>query len=216
MDVGEVVQRTLEHKLTSVSPPIFQDSMVGRARTRHAVKFATGALMLVAMAIAGVWTFQSADLFRDNSSTNPPVTAPAQASPSPTLDWRRCLTGPWATYCPEAEWARGVAERAGYRVVEDTGSALIIDNGENSFYYKAFEPENPASRQESLSEESYKPVFEVDGTIVYSNGVQLTWDVHGLWAWLESGPEKGPKIQDEDVLAPIVRASIETPYPTNS
>lgn len=216
MDFDKLVRESLDRELSSPVVPAFSDSMIGQARARRAIRYAIESVSVVAVSVATVWLIQSAGLFSDSGSPSILPAAPNQSQPAHPTSGLSCETGPWATYCPEAAWARIVAERAGYGVVGDTGSGLIIDNGRDSFYFKAFEPEKPESREESLTNANYTPVFEVDGTTVYFDGIRFTWDVHGLEGWLEPGPGKDDQTTDQDIVGPIIRTSLDTPYPVDS
>lgn len=123
-----------------------------------------------------------------------------------------CSTGPWAEHCPEARWAREVAEAAGFEVTGDTGSALTIERARRSFHLWAFTPEQPKLRAEQLVEEGYDEETSVAGLRVYGDGIRVTWKVYGLHVWLATAGTG-----DIDLSAPgvadVVKASAEVPWP---
>lgn len=105
-----------------------------------------------------------------------------------------------------AKWAREVVEEAGYRVDHDTGSALLIDVGDDGAYVWATE----AVGAGELHREGYEPLPPVEGVALYSDGTRVTWSVQGLSVWV--GRYLGP-LPPEEELAPLVRASIDVGYP---
>lgn len=216
MNIEQILKRTLRSRLEPLNPPAFQETLLGRTRTRRLMLLAlTSGVFVIAIA-AGTLVLQTITSSPGKDDGSPVATEPTPipSPPATTADPVACVGGPWATYCPEAQWARGVAERAGYSVVGDTGSALIINDGTYSFNFWAFEPEDPSTRQEALRSENYDLLTEIDGTRVYFDGIRLTWEMHGLYAWLNSGPGRGPTTTEREVIAEIVRASIDSPYPS--
>lgn len=147
-----------------------------------------------------------------------PLTPEPAPLPTPSLSWQRCAVGPWATHCPEAWWARNVSIRAGYAVVGDTGSAIEIRDSTHAFHLWAFEPEQPATRQKDLRRGNYHLFMQVNETPTYFDGLRFTWTAHNLHVWLNAGlaqqPDSSNKtITDEEVIAQIVRATLDLPFP---
>ncbi|HEX2295839.1 MAG TPA: hypothetical protein VHN37_11070 [Actinomycetota bacterium] len=212
MNLETDVKGALDAELAGLDTPHFHPRLVERVRKARVVRLGVNAIVVAAVAaVAAVipWTWSSVNA---PAPTEVPVAgAPVTAVPSPAVG--SCETGPWATYCPEAAWARVVAVNADHEVQGDSGSALIIRAPGSSFYLWAFEPDDPSRRSQTLGEEGYELLMEVDGTPVYFDGTRLTWDAHGMWVWLEGGPERGATETARGVIAPIVEASLETPYP---
>jgi hypothetical protein len=117
-------------------------------------------------------------------------------------DWQ----GPW-TACPEADWVGQVAERAGYRVTGETGSALIAQGNGSSFYIWVTERAadqdlngGPTARKGSLG--------EIDGVPVYGDERLWRWWVaNGFVFWLQAGPYSTSEIPRLRELESLVQAS---------
>jgi hypothetical protein len=101
--------------------------------------------------------------------------------------------GPW-TACPRAGWVREVAERAGYRVMGETGSALVAQGKGRSFYIWATDQaagqdlnEGPTARR--------GPLGEVEGVSVYGDErLWRWWTANGFVLWFQAGPYRTSQI----------------------
>jgi hypothetical protein len=133
---------------------------------------------------------------------------PAATSEECPADW----PGPW-TACPEADWVGQVAERAGYRLTGETGSALIARGHGTSVYIWAFEATAreiaKASRQEM-----WEPVGRVDGVRLYGDGrLRRWWIVDDFIVWVEAGPYAHSRLPSSEGLKTLIRASETIPLP---
>jgi hypothetical protein len=110
------------------------------------------------------------------------------------------------------DWVQRVAERAGYRIVGETGSALIAEGAGRSFYIwpvgATSEEIRAAARRESW------PLFgRVGGVKVYGDeAVWRWWVAKGFVIWLSAGPDDDP-LPTLPAMAPLVRASRLIPPP---
>ncbi len=131
--------------------------------------------------------------------------AVAQATIAQTEQCPPDWPGPW-TACDEAGWVRQIAERAGYRVVGDTGSALLAQGGGQGFYIWATD-EIQGSRA--------TPVLgTVAGVRVYGEkSLHRSWAAQGFVFWLEGGPFSDSRLPDLADMYSLVRASLELPAP---
>jgi hypothetical protein len=121
-------------------------------------------------------------------------------------DW----PGPW-TACPEADWVEEVAERAGYRISGETGSALIAKGNGRSFYIWATEgtPEEIEKAAKNL-----QPLGVVEGVQVYGDeSVWRWWVAEGFTIWLQAGPTKDSRLPSLTEMESLVRASKTVPRP---
>ena len=91
--------------------------------------------------------------------------------------------GPWTT-CPRAAWVRKVVEAAGYRLISDTGSALVAAGGGTSFYIWANDPDRTTLEAE-VRGGIFRSGPRVAGVRVYRDRVRLSWRAQGLVFWLE-------------------------------
>ncbi|HEX2058247.1 MAG TPA: hypothetical protein VHI71_07750 [Actinomycetota bacterium] len=123
-----------------------------------------------------------------------------------------CSTGPWAEHCPEAKWARAVADAAGFQVTGDTGAAVTIQGHGVELHLWAFTPEEPELRAQQLREEAYERQARIAGVRVFGDGVRVTWESYGLHVWTANAGLGGL-----DAFAPgvaeLVQASTEVPWP---
>lgn len=213
MSVEEVVRKSLESVLSPLTPPGVTSLTIKRTKFRRAVLIGASSAVVLLIAV-GAYVLGSSDLLRSGQGeVNAPAIGPSPGPTPSSTEPSKCHGGPWATYCPEADWARSVAAMAGYSVLRDTGSALVIVDGDNSLFFWAFEAEYPEQSEKRLKEGDFSELMRVNGTVVYVSDDRITWDVHGLLAWLDGGPQVGPTPKDAEVIGPIVRASMEIPYP---
>jgi hypothetical protein len=124
-------------------------------------------------------------------------------------DW----PGPW-TACPEADWVRRVAERAGYRVVGETGSALVAQGKGQSFYVWATEMA-ASSIAEPARAEGWRRLGVVERVDVYGDDeLWRWWEAQRFVFRLQAGPRGGARVPSLAEMAPLVRASEEVRRPT--
>ncbi|MFN2591031.1 MAG: hypothetical protein ABR518_09715 [Actinomycetota bacterium] len=117
-----------------------------------------------------------------------PTQEPASATPERAASPGGCQYGPWADHCPTADWARKVVTRAGHELIGDTGSALEARANGIEYHFWAFEPEGwqETPLRDAIADEGYTPLRRIDGVDVYTDGVRLAWEVHGLYCWLSA------------------------------
>jgi hypothetical protein len=120
--------------------------------------------------------------------------------------------GPWShPACPEQAWVREVVDRAGYEVVGDTGSALIIDAGGIEFSMHttsvADDPVNQSFEERIWEREGYRLHGTADEIPSYTDGIRDIWTVHGLHVWITSA-EPEPDPVPLDILEALVRISV--------
>jgi len=150
-------------------------------------------------------------------SSGPPTTRETGAGSSISAD---CQRGPWAEHCPEADWARAVVTKAGYRLRGDTGSALTATDGQVIFHLWAFVPERESQRLDhALIDENYRELRErVAGIRVYTDGIRFVWSAQGLRVWLTSAgivdgaPGGTPEEVGGAVLLDLVTATVRTRF----
>ncbi len=142
------------------------------------------------------------------------LSRPAEERPGPFVrpTAGSCEVGPWAVHCPEAGWAREVAEVAGFEVTGHTGSALELRGSGRSFHLWAFTPEEPELRAEGLEEGRYSRERVIGGVPVHGDGQRLTWEAYGLHVWL-SNAELGGIDASVQGVGEIVRASARVRWP---
>jgi hypothetical protein len=120
-------------------------------------------------------------------------------------------TGPWSDpACPQPTWVRAVIDRAGYEVIDDTGSAFEArapDLGSEFYIHTTDEPEGAIFRG-TLRQEGYRLALTIDGIDVYSDGERQVWTVQGLHVWISGAPVDTPG----PVIEKLVRASTAIYY----
>jgi hypothetical protein len=123
-------------------------------------------------------------------------------------DW----PGPW-TACPQADWVRQVAERAGYRVTGETGSALVAEGKGRSFYIWA--TDRAAGQDFSGRPTARKgPLGEVEGVTVYGDErLWRWWTANGFVLWLQAGPYSTSQIPRLKEMESLVQKSTALPPP---
>lgn len=117
------------------------------------------------------------------------------------------------TACPVADWVQQVAERAGYRITGETGSALIARGSGWSFYIWAIPAGTPEEIRTAAKDEW--PAFgTVEGVQVYGDdNVWRWWVADGLTLWLQVGPDGASQLPPLTEMASLVRASKTVPPP---
>jgi heat shock protein HslJ len=118
--------------------------------------------------------------------------------------------GPWShPACPAPAWVRDVVDEAGFHVTGDTGSALIAEGPDASFYIHTTERDDPsmAAFVDSLRAEGYEP-YPLDYYPVLTDGTRFVWKVDGLAVWLTDNLEPvSPTVVDR-----VVAASLRVDY----
>lgn len=210
------VQQALVEQLDRIDPPRLQSSTIRRIRIRRIVSTAAMSVTLLFFGAASLWLAQDF-LGQPQARNRVGVTGgpKVQSSPSPSdSPPSTCESGPWTKHCPEAQWTMKVAAGASFRVSDNTGSAFVIKNDEQSYYLWAFPVEGtPEERQRMLKNENYRLLEEIEGIAIYSDGLRLTWEVHELYVWLEAGPSSASLDVDTRTLQDLVRSSKATRYP---
>jgi hypothetical protein len=114
--------------------------------------------------------------------------------------------GPW-TACPEADWVQRVAERAGYRITGETGSALIAQGKGQGFYILGYEAPEQEVRKVA-AREGWKPLAVVEGVVVYGDErLWRWWVVDEFILLLHAGPYEDSKLPPLDEMGALVEAS---------
>ena len=139
----------------------------------------------------------------------------AQASAHDRMVSKACppdWPGPW-TACPEAEWIQQVAERAGYRITGETGSALIAEGNGRSFYIWATEG-TPKQVRRAAKRERWQPLGTVEGVEVYGDArLWRWWVIEDLVVWLHAGPYMNSYLPPLKEMKALVRAAEIIPPP---
>ena len=150
----------------------------------------------------------------------PAAQRPASASggsrgggdPSPRGCPRENWPGPW-TACAEAEWLRRVAQEGGYRIVGDTGSALIAEGKGRSFYVWT----TPARREaDEIAAEAgnWRRLAVIDGIPIYGDDeLWRFWQAQAFTFWVKEGPRGDSIVPAPVELATLVQASTIVPPP---
>jgi len=106
---------------------------------------------------------------------------------------------------------RQVAEKAGYRVVDDTGSALVAEGRGRSFSIWVTEVAEPLS---SIAESEWQALGSHEGTRVYGDrDLWRWWLAQRFVFWLQAGPFEDSEVPDVDGLGSLIRVSNELPPP---
>ncbi len=119
--------------------------------------------------------------------------------------------GPW-TACPEAEWVRLVAETAGYRITDETGSALVAEGRGDGFYIHA----TPMSEKHFLAtarREEWRRRGSAEGVQLFGEDPWRWWRAQGFVFWLHAGPHADATLPTHRGLPALVRASLDLPPP---
>jgi hypothetical protein len=110
--------------------------------------------------------------------------------------------GGCAAECHE-EWSRAVAEAAGYKIVENTGSAWVARGRGRSFYIWAVESIAAAR----LTNEGFRILRRVNGVPIYTDGLRVAWRTRSATFWIEAGPTEESLAPRPSELGSLVRAS---------
>ena len=123
--------------------------------------------------------------------------------------------GPW-TVCPEARWVGRVAERAGYRIVDETGSALVVEGQGRGFYIHA--TRMPRMTEQSFAATSRRgrlsPAGTVEGVEIFGYESQRrSWLAQQFVFWITPGPPAAARLPAVAEMGGLVRASLDLPAP---
>jgi hypothetical protein len=131
------------------------------------------------------------------ANTDPVSTTPSHPTDTTISEGREC-----AAECHE-EWSRGVAEAAGYKVVENTGSAWVARGRGWSFYIWAVDSIAAAR----LTNEGFRILRRVRGIPIYTDGLRFAWRTRSTTVWIEAGPAEHSVAPRPSVLGSLVKAS---------
>ncbi len=147
------------------------------------------------------------------SASRTTTSKPASTDPVSTILWlptgtttgegRACAT---PDECRE-KWSRVVAEAAGYKVVENTGSAWVARGRGRSFYIWAVESIGAAR----LTNEGYRVLRRVNGVPIYTDGLRFAWRTRSATVWIEAGPTEHSQAPKSNQLRSLVTASRTIP-----
>ena len=122
------------------------------------------------------------------------------------LDTLRVSSEAW-TVGPEADWVRGVAEAGGYRVVGDSGSALVAEGKGRSFYIWTTRAERPLSVI-AAEAGNWRRLAVVGGVPVYGDDdLWRFWEAQGFVFWAQAGPRADSVVPSPAELAQVLAAS---------
>jgi len=119
--------------------------------------------------------------------------------------------GPW-TACPEADWVGLIAERAGYRITGETGSALTAEGRGDGFNIWA----TPMSEKHfvaTAAREAWARRGSVEGVVVFGEDPWRWWRAQGFVFWLHAGPSAEATLPPLGEMQALVRASLDLPPP---
>jgi len=119
--------------------------------------------------------------------------------------------GPW-TACPEADWVRVITETAGYRVIDETGSALVAEGGGDGFYIHA----TPMSEKHFVAtagREEWPRGGKVEGVEIFGDDLRRWWRAQGFVFWIFAGPGADSTLPGIRELPALVRATLDLPPP---
>ncbi len=124
--------------------------------------------------------------------------------------------GPW-TACAEAEWVSRVAEAAGYRVVGETGSALVAEGHGDSFYIWTTRHTIVPPVGKIREKEAWNELGTAGGVTIYGDErLWRWWSTDDTIFWVKAGPSESSTVPDVDELERLVAASVRLrPPPDN-
>jgi hypothetical protein len=142
-----------------------------------------------------------------------------QAEQAPPAVARGCPPaarhGPW-TACVEAEWVSRVAEAAGYRVVDETGSALVAEGDGDSFYIWTTRHAIVPPIEKIVKEEGWEELGTASGVTIYGDErLWRWWSTDDTIFWIKAGPYETSTVPDVGELDRLVAASVRLPPPTD-
>lgn len=151
--------------------------MLQQAPPRRISRRTVGVVVIATAALVGIYVFAPG-----------PEDAPR---PSPTAAGGVCA--PWSS-CPEADLLRAHLTRAGYRLVGETATAIIVTgHGRNHFYAGAstLDEVNRAERAGEIvgiEDAGWRRLFRVGAVSVFGDNVRLTWETAHYRVWVQTGP----------------------------
>lgn len=113
--------------------------------------------------------------------------------------------------CPEPQWTRRILAETGYEVAD--GGGVYIARGAGTEFY-VWAEELTDEHTYTLGELGYPRREEVDGISVFGGEEEWAWRVQGVEVHVAQGPEGDSVFPTFDQIESLVRASIDTPYPS--
>jgi hypothetical protein len=134
----------------------------------------------------------------------------AVARGCPRADWG----GPW-TACAEAEWVARVAEAAGYRIVGETGSALVAEGGGDGFYIWTTRHAIVSPIQQLAEDEGWQELGTAGRVTIYGDErLWRWWSTEDTIFWIKAGPYEKSTVPDVGELDRLVAASLRLQPPS--
>jgi hypothetical protein len=169
-------------------------------RTRSGTRLLPLALLAGAALLGSACGAEAdSDIGAATAETRRTVTATSRGCPQEP--WR----GPW-TACAEADWVRRVASDAGYKVVGETGSALLAEGRGDEF--SIWTTPEPESLEDTVTTENWKAIGSVNGTEIYGDERHWRWWIaQGAVFWVKAGPHISSTVPEVGELLALVDAS---------
>lgn len=201
------IRKALRKKLDAISGVKLEPGALTRIKRRRLMATTFAGLAIASVVLSGVWAANGISDRSPRQQDLPGASLVPSSSPTGT-----CEYGPWATHCPEADWARDVIRAAGYAVAGNTGSAIIATSGQYELHLWAFPEEGIETFQEIMEKEGYTSFFSVDGVEVFGDQTRIAWTTHDLFIYLTDATEETLDESDRVLVETFVKASIRTPY----
>jgi hypothetical protein len=135
---------------------------------------------------------------------------PAVARGCPRGDWQ----GPW-TACAEADWVARVARKAGYRIVAETGSALVAEGQGDSFYIWTTRQALLPPTDQIVDREGWSELGSTGGVTIYGDERLWRWWVaNDTVFWIQAGPNESSTVPDVAELDQLVATSLQLEPPS--
>lgn len=130
----------------------------------------------------------------------------AVARGCPRPDW----PGPW-TACAEADWVGRIAAAAGYRIVDETGSALVAEGRGDSFYIWTTRHEIVPPVGRIVADEAWRRLGSAAGVAIYGDEhLWRWWSTEDTIFWIKAGPYEDSTVPGVGELDQLVAASLRT------
>ncbi|MEX0755513.1 MAG: hypothetical protein WD556_10435 [Actinomycetota bacterium] len=160
-------------------------------------------------------TVRSEDLSRANAVLGSLAVGEWMPEPNDTCQWNEL--GMLDPDCPQGRWLREVLHTGGFTIADDGGTFVARSGGAEFSIWTEEADRVPKARLSLLEDRDAFPIRETVGTVtVHGSAESWDWDTDRMHVYVAAGPYGDSKFPSFESIVPLVRASVDVPYPSST